>query len=73
MVSPRLSVAGITIPGIPAVLFGRNQSIAWVGSPAQVDATDFYVESIHPENPRLYFYRGSCDSRISLHRRIRYS
>lgn len=49
-----IDVAGASIPGIPLVLFGQNQRIAWGITALFADVQDVYVESVNPENPRQY-------------------
>ncbi|MEX2534237.1 MAG: penicillin acylase family protein [Trueperaceae bacterium] len=44
--SPGLNVSGATVPGIPAVLSGRNEQLAWALAPASADTQDFYVERV---------------------------
>jgi penicillin G amidase len=49
-------LAGVTLPGVPAVMFGENGSISWVGSPALTDTQDLIVEQFNPLNPGEYLY-----------------
>lgn len=56
--SPGTGVIGVTIPGLPAVIFGHNGTIAWAATNARADVTDFYVETFDPENPDRYRFRG---------------
>lgn len=51
-------LAGVTLPGVPAVMFGENGSISWVGSPALVDTQDLIVEQFNPAKPGEYLYGG---------------
>ena len=44
-------VIGGTIPGIPAVLVGRNDDIAWGLTTTNVDDQDVLIERLNPENP----------------------
>ncbi|MEM9342988.1 MAG: penicillin acylase family protein [Pseudomonadota bacterium] len=44
-------VIGGTIPGIPAVLVGRNTSIGWGLTATHLDDQDVYIERLNPENP----------------------
>lgn len=37
---------GFTIPGLPAVVIGKNQNIAWAMTNVMTDDADFYVEKI---------------------------
>lgn len=43
-----LDVAGITFPGIPGVILGHNEHLAWGATTANHDVTDFYLEEIRP-------------------------
>lgn len=47
-------VIGATIPGIPAVLSGRNPRLAWGLTPALLDDADIYIEEIKPGDPDSY-------------------
>jgi penicillin amidase len=47
-------VIGGTIPGIPAVLIGRNPSLGWGLTSSYLDDQDVYVEKLNPENPDEY-------------------
>ncbi len=47
-------VIGGTIPGIPAILSGRNSKIAWSITPAQIDDQDIFVEEVQPGEPNRY-------------------
>jgi penicillin amidase len=43
-----LDVAGITFPGIPGVILGHNERVAWGATTVNHDVTDFYLEAIAP-------------------------
>lgn len=43
-----VDVAGISFPGIPGVILGHNDRIAWGGTVVNHDVTDFYLEQIVP-------------------------
>lgn len=57
VVAPGLNVYGASIPGIPYVIIGRNEQIAWGITNAMIDDSDFYVEQVdsisHPNFYRL--------------------
>jgi penicillin G amidase len=55
---PGLSVAGISVPGVPGVLAGHNAHIAWSETNTQNQATLFYVEQTSKSRPGEYFWRG---------------
>lgn len=45
------AVIGGTIPGIPAVLVGRSQNLAWGLTSAYLDDQDLFVEELNPDDP----------------------
>lgn len=47
--APGLDVSGGTLPGMPPVLIGRNEAIAWALSGAGHDSQDLYIERIDEE------------------------
>lgn len=47
-------VIGGTIPGIPAVLSGRNARMAWGLTPAGIDDADLYIEELQPGDTSRY-------------------
>lgn len=47
-------VIGGTIPGIPAILTGRSDSLGWGITSAYVDDQDIFIEELNPENPNEY-------------------
>ncbi|MCX7984198.1 MAG: penicillin acylase family protein [Bacteroidetes bacterium] len=55
LTTPHLDVAGMTIPGVPFVIIGRNRSIAWGVTNAMLDDADFYIEEVDTiPYPRKY-------------------
>jgi penicillin amidase len=51
-------VSGVSLPGLPFVAAGHNESYAWGITIAWQDAQDLYVEKLNPDNPHQYAYRG---------------
>jgi penicillin amidase len=47
-------VIGATIPGIPAVLIGRNEDLAWGLTASYLDDQDLYLERLNPQNLNEY-------------------
>lgn len=47
-------VIGATIPGIPAVLAGRNASLGWGITAAWADDQDIKLEELNPADPERY-------------------
>jgi penicillin amidase len=44
----QVDVLGVTFPGLPGVLLGRNAHFAWGATVVSHDVTDFYLETIEP-------------------------
>ncbi len=44
--SPGLNVEGFTLPGLPAVVIGKNQNISWAVTNIMADDSDFYIEHL---------------------------
>src|SRR5690606_32803121 len=65
------SVIGGTIPGIPAVLTGRNQQLAWGLTPAWVDDQDIVMEEVQPGAPDRYLADGGWREFTTRHEVIR--
>lgn len=58
LVGGRYNVTGFTSPGVPGVIIGHNERIAWGVTNAFPDVQDLYVERFHPENDLLYEVDG---------------
>jgi penicillin G amidase len=54
--APGLDVAGVSVPGLPAILIGHNAHIAWSLTDTQNQATLFYDEKTRPGE---YYWDGS--------------
>jgi len=57
--TPSLNVVGLTLPGFPYVLAGRNDHIAWGLTPLKADVVDYFIEKTDPSRPHQYFYEGT--------------
>jgi penicillin amidase len=58
IVSPSLNVSGALLPGIPFVIIGANEHVAWGFTNVMADDADFYIEKINPANPDQYEFMG---------------
>jgi len=54
MRAPGINVIGATVAGLPYVLTGHNENVAWGTTSAVGDVTDLYIEKVNPENPNEY-------------------
>ena len=51
-------VAGGSVPGLPGIIVGHNDNLAWGVTNAGIDVRDLTYVEVHPENPDRY-RRGS--------------
>ena len=51
-------VAGFSFAGVPGVVIGHNQDIAWGFTNTGPDVMDLYIEKINPDNPNQYEFNG---------------
>jgi penicillin G amidase len=58
--APGLDVAGVSLPGLPCVIVGHNQRIAWGVTNLGFDVQDLYIEKIDPQTGR-YVFRGQVE------------
>jgi penicillin amidase len=53
-----LDVTGTTFPGLPAILIGHNDHVAYSFTNVGADVNDIFVEQLNPTNPNQYMYNG---------------
>lgn len=58
LVGGGFNVEGYSFPGVPGVIVGHNEDIAWGVTNVNPDVQDLYIERINPENPEQYEYEG---------------
>ena len=51
MQAPGLKVAGATMPGLPLVVLGQNEHVAWGFTNTGPDVQDLYIEQLDPGAP----------------------
>jgi penicillin amidase len=49
-----LHVTGITLPGVPGVILGHNERIAWGATATMADTQDLYLERLDPKDLNRY-------------------
>jgi penicillin amidase len=52
--APGVNVIGATLPGLPFVVLGRTDRVAWGFTNTGPDVQDLYLEQINPANPAQY-------------------
>ncbi|MFN7156496.1 MAG: penicillin acylase family protein, partial [Acidovorax sp.] len=54
-----IDAVGATLPGLPFVVLGRTDRVAWGFTNTGPDVQDLYLEQINPANPQQYRVPGS--------------
>jgi penicillin amidase len=54
LTAPGYRVAGITAVGLPGIVIGHNEHIAWGFTNVGPDVQDLYIEKFDPANPKRY-------------------
>ena len=58
--APGLNVTGVSLPGVPCVIIGHNDRIAWGVTNLGFDVQDLYRERLDPQTGR-YLFRGHLE------------
>jgi penicillin amidase len=53
-----INVAGFTFAGVPGVIIGHNERIAWGFTNVGPDVMDLFIEKVNPVNPNQYEANG---------------
>ncbi len=51
-------VSGVSFPGVPGVVLGHNERIAWGATNVDPDVQDLFVEEVDPADPGRYLFSG---------------
>ena len=52
------NITGLSIPGLPTIVAGHNDAIAWGSTSAWIDEQDVYIIQLNPDNPAQYLWNG---------------
>ena len=72
LMGPGVNVIGSTFPGVPGVIIGHNERIAWGVTNVGYDVCDLYVEKLAPDRRGHYVYRGTSKPFDKVVEEIRY-
>lgn len=64
LITPEMNVSGLLLPGIPFVVVGANENVAWAFTNVMADDADFYIEQINPETNQYLFLGQNKDLEI---------
>jgi penicillin amidase len=56
--TPELDVTGVSLPGLPLVIIGHNEHIAWGMTNTGPDVQDLYIEKFNFRDPNKYLHNG---------------
>ena len=59
--SPEQNVSGVIFPGVPGIILGHNESIAWGVTNVNPDVQDLYIETPNPKDPTQFKYDGNWE------------
>ena len=69
--APGLRVAGVGTPGLPGVILGHNERIAWGFTNVGPDVQDLYIEKFNPDNPKQYQTPSGWQDAVIRHEEIK--
>jgi penicillin G amidase len=55
--APSVNVSGVIFAGIPGIILGHNESIAWGVTNTGPDVQDLFIEKRNPDNPEEFLFR----------------
>ncbi|HEY9241185.1 MAG TPA: penicillin acylase family protein [Streptosporangiaceae bacterium] len=67
LAAPGYTVSGVSVPGLPCMLIGHNQHIAWSLTDTQNQAVLFYTEQTRKSRPGQYFWDGAWRRMRQVH------
>ncbi|MEH7224202.1 penicillin acylase family protein [Bacillus sp. JJ1566] len=56
-----VNVSGVIFAGVPGIILGRNEYIAWGVTNVGPDVQDLYIERRNPNNPNQFEYMGEWE------------
>ena len=59
--SPEQNVSGVIFAGIPGIILGHNEEVAWGVTNVGPDVQDLYIETPNPKNRTQFLYEGKWE------------
>ena len=69
--APGVRVAGVSSAGLPGVVIGHNDRIAWGFTNVGPDIQDLYIEKFNPDNPKQYQTPSGWQDAVIRHEEIK--
>jgi penicillin G amidase len=68
--SPEVNVTGVIFAGIPGIILGHNEHIAWGVTNVGPDVQQLYIEKRNPANPYEFEYMGEWEEATVIKEQI---
>jgi penicillin amidase len=65
-----IHVTGASLPGVPCVVIGHNERIAWGLTNGENDVQDLFIERFDPADPTRYEFQGAWEQATIVRERI---
>jgi len=65
-----IHVTGASLPGIPCVVIGHNERVAWGLTNGENNVQDLFIERFDPSDPTRYEFQGAWEQATVVHERI---
>lgn len=59
--SPEQNVGGVIFAGVPGIILGHNEDVAWGVTNVGPDVQDLYIEIPNPDDPTEFLYDGEWE------------
>ncbi|WP_203334168.1 penicillin acylase family protein [Planococcus beigongshangi] len=59
--SPEQNVSGVIFAGVPGIILGHNENVAWGVTNVGPDVQDLYIETPNPDDPTQFLYEGEWE------------
>ena len=69
--APGVRVSGVAAAGLPGVIIGHNDRIAWGFTNVGPDVQDLYIEKFNPDNPKQYQTPSGWQDVVVRHEEIK--
>lgn len=69
--APSVRVAGVGAAGLPGIVIGHNDHIAWGMTNVGPDVQDLYIEKFNPDNPKQYQTPSGWQDAVIRHEEIK--
>jgi penicillin amidase len=65
-----IHVTGASIPGLPCVVIGHNERVAWGLTNGENDVQDLFIERFNPDDPTRYEFQGAWEQAAVVREQI---